>query len=235
MTLSEDRPLRRAQADWSTAPPHASSTVPPRPVRRHRPMTTRHTLPALVLTLAIVLVGCAAGDTEGTTAAQEPADAPMAASHDDMAMDDMTEGEDAHGGEEGDDHTGDFSWGRPAEAAEAARTVEIEADDDFTFDPAAVDVAAGETVTFRVTNVGQLDHDLTLGDAEAQQTHAEQMAEMDGTDHGSAEPNAMTIPPGETVETTWTFTQPGEILIGCHVPGHYESGMRGTVTITEGT
>lgn len=185
--------------------------------------TLSRALTALLLTLTIVLAGCARADTDDTTTA------------DDTALDDMTEDEDPHGEEEGDDHDGDFSWGSPAEAAEAARTIEIQADDDFTFDPAAVDVAAGETVTFRVSNVGQLDHDFTLGDAEAQQTHAEEMAEMDGMDHGSAEPNSMTIPPGETVETTWTFTQPGEILIGCHVPGHYESGMRGTVTIAEGT
>lgn len=89
---------------------------------------------------------------------------------------------------------------------------------------------AGQTVTFRVANVGQLDHDFTLGDAHTQQAHAEEMAAMDDMDHGPVEP-AMTIPSGETGEMTWAFTQPGEILIGCHIPGHYESGMRGTVTI----
>ncbi|WP_370327605.1 plastocyanin/azurin family copper-binding protein [Euzebya sp.] len=177
--------------------------------------------------LSIVLAACAA-DEGDTAAAPEPTDAAMTESADDMAMDD-----DMAEGEEGDDHGEEFAWGSPADAGEASRTIEIEADDDFTFDPAEVEVEAGETVTFSVTNVGQLEHDFTLGDAETQQAHEEEMAEMDDMDHGAAEPNALTIPPGETVETTWTFTQPGEILIGCHVPGHYDAGMRGTVTIAE--
>ncbi|WP_341253792.1 cupredoxin domain-containing protein [Euzebya pacifica] len=192
----------------------------------------RLTLPALMLALTIVLAACAA-DGGDTTAAPEPTDAPMTESADDMAMDDMAQGDEGDD-EEGDDHGEEFTWGSPADASEASRTIEIEADDDFTFDPAEVEVEVGETVTFSVTNVGQLPHDFTLGDAETQQAHEEEMAEMEGDmDRGATEPNAVTIPAGETVETTWTFTEPGEILIGCHVPGHYDAGMRGTITIAD--
>jgi uncharacterized cupredoxin-like copper-binding protein len=31
--------------------------------------------------------------------------------------------------------------------------------------------------------------------------------------------------------TTWTFEDPGDLIFGCHVPGHYAYGMRGTVTV----
>lgn len=41
------------------------------------------------------------------------------------------------------------------------------------------------------------------------------------------DPNAMTVPAGETHELTRTFTEAGDILMGCHVPGHYAAGMRG--------
>jgi uncharacterized cupredoxin-like copper-binding protein len=39
---------------------------------------------------------------------------------------------------------------------------------------------------------------------------------------------AVTVPPGETRDLTWAFT--GEPpLLGCHIPDHYEGGMRGRV------
>lgn len=44
--------------------------------------------------------------------------------------------------------------------------------------------------------------------------------------------NAIRIEPGETAELTWTFTDPGTVLMGCHEPGHYDAGMRGTITVT---
>lgn len=32
---------------------------------------------------------------------------------------------------------------------------------------------------------------------------------------------------------TWTFHEAGEIMMGCHVPGHYAARMRGMVTIND--
>lgn len=42
------------------------------------------------------------------------------------------------------------------------------------------------------------------------------------------EPNAVSLQPGETKELTWTFTSAGELIYG-----HYDAGMRGTLTVTE--
>lgn len=36
---------------------------------------------------------------------------------------------------------------------------------------------------------------------------------------------------GVGVASAWTFTEPGTVLIGCHQPGHYSAGMKGTVTV----
>jgi len=134
--------------------------------------------------------------------------------------------------DEGDAGHDEFSFGEPADAADADRVIEIDADDDFSFTPDTIEVEVGETITFRVTNVGNLPHDFTLGDSETQDEHDAEMAEMDDMGMDADDPNAMTVPTGETPELTWTFTEAGEILMGCHVPGHYDAGMRGEITIT---
>ena len=51
------------------------------------------------------------------------------------------------------------------------------------------------------------------------------MAEGEMAAHG--EPNVPPFKSGEQGELTWRFTNPGSILYGCHVPGHYEAGMVG--------
>lgn len=129
----------------------------------------------------------------------------------------------------GDDHS-EFAFGEPADAADADRVIEVTASDDFRFDPATITVAAGETVTFRIVNVGAIPHDFTLGDESTQQAHAEEMEEMAGMAMAD-EPNAMVIGPGETRELTWHFTEAGSLLIGCHQVGHYEAGMKAEVLV----
>lgn len=184
----------------------------------------RKTLLAFAI-LALLLGACAADEvaTDATTAAEAADDQTEGTEADDHADDEAEE--DDHADEEAD-HA--FWFGEPADAGDAERVIEIEAADDFTFTPAEVSVAVGETVTFRVVNTGNLPHDFTIGDAAIQDEHDEEMkgGEMHGTD-----PNAMMIEPGETGELTWTFTESGTILIGCHVPGHYAAGMKGTLEI----
>lgn len=124
------------------------------------------------------------------------------------------------------------SFGEPAEAADADRVIEMTARDDFSFDPAQITVTAGETITFRVTNVGNLPHDFTLGDEATQEEHEEEMAEMaENGEMAHDEPNVLSLPPGETAELTWHFTEPGTVLIGCHEVGHYAAGMIATITV----
>ena len=49
------------------------------------------------------------------------------------------------------------------------------------------------------------------------------------------EPNAFVLQVGETKELTWTFTVAGEVLIGCHQPGHYQAGMVGKIKVAAAT
>jgi uncharacterized cupredoxin-like copper-binding protein len=44
-------------------------------------------------------------------------------------------------------------------------------------------------------------------------------------------PNAVMVKPGRTRELVWRFTRAGAFEYGCNVPGHYESGMKGTIAV----
>jgi uncharacterized cupredoxin-like copper-binding protein len=125
--------------------------------------------------------------------------------------------------------SGGDSFGAPAAAADADRTIEIEALDSLEFDPDTVEVDSGEVVTFVVTNAGQNDHEFVLGDEEFQAAHEEAMGSGD-MEHGGG--MAIRLEPGETNEITWRFSELGEVLFGCHEPGHYDGGMVGAIDIT---
>ena len=116
-----------------------------------------------------------------------------------------------------------FAFGSPGDPAAASTTVEVDAEDALAFDPASVDVDAGETVTFVVTNTGELPHEFVLGDEAYQQSQSGHMSE-----HGS---NAVSLSAGATEELTWTFTEAGTLEFACHVDDHYQGGMRGTITV----
>ena len=96
-----------------------------------------------------------------------------------------------------------------------------------------MEVEKGETVTFEVTNTGQILHAFVIGDEDAQTEHEAEMQEMASEDmdmeHG--DPNAIDIEPGSTNSITWHFTEAGEVLYGCHQPGHYDAGMVGSITV----
>jgi uncharacterized cupredoxin-like copper-binding protein len=95
------------------------------------------------------------------------------------------------------------------------------------FEPDHFEFPAGTTVTFVVENRDPIDHEFLIGDASVQQAHEE------GTEpHHGAKPGEISVPAGETRETTYTFEEPGKLLVGCHLPTHYDYGMRGDITVT---
>ena len=120
----------------------------------------------------------------------------------------------------------------PDSAPSGALTrVEVTLTDGLKIEPADMVVAAGTPITFVITNSGVLDHEFYLGDEAAQMAHGEDMA-GGGMAHG--EPMGISVKPGETMEFVTTIMEPGQLLAGCHVNGHYEGGMKATVTVTEG-
>ena len=109
------------------------------------------------------------------------------------------------------------------------REVSVTMTDELRFEPDAVTVSAGETVRFVVHNAGATDHEFLIGDETAQATFAAEMADGHGDTHaGDA---GVALGPGETGEFTYTFDEPGDLLIGCHEPGHYDGGMVARITV----
>jgi Cu+-exporting ATPase len=110
------------------------------------------------------------------------------------------------------------------------RAIAIETTDQLRFNPSEVDVREGETVAFTITNSGSSEHEFVIGDAAVQAEHEAEMAGgMDDMDVDGA--NAVSIPAGKTATLIYTFDQPGTLLYGCHVAGHYAAGMEGTITV----
>ena len=130
----------------------------------------------------------------------------------------------------GMDGSGEYAFGHPADASSADRTVQVAMSDQLRFDPSKVAVVAGMTVTFEVTNAGQTPHEFVLGNASYQDRHEMSMGEMSGSLPPGG-PNALTLQPGETRSLTWTFTDRGKVLYGCHIPGHYAAGMVGSIGV----
>ncbi|MDP9341055.1 MAG: hypothetical protein M3Q23_02875 [Actinomycetota bacterium] len=96
------------------------------------------------------------------------------------------------------------------------------------FHPANFVYAAGTTVRFVVHNTDPIDHEFILG-SRAVQDYVERTSHPD---HDGSVPGQVSVPAGATVETTYTFGQPGTVLLGCHIFGHYAYGMRGSVRVS---
>jgi len=130
---------------------------------------------------------------------------------------------------------------------------------DMSFDPKTIEVKAGETVRFVLVNKGQLLHEFNLGDAAMHAAHQQEMLKMQqngmltptamkDVDHGSMagmnqgsmdhgmkhdDPNSVLVPPGKTAELTWTFTKATNLEFACNIPGHYQAGMVGKLTVSQ--
>ncbi|MGI8632822.1 MAG: cupredoxin domain-containing protein [Solirubrobacterales bacterium] len=120
---------------------------------------------------------------------------------------------------------GDDTVSGAASSDSEGRTIEVEMID-IAYEPATIDVEVGETVRLVFTNNGEEVHEAYVGDADEQDDHAREMADMDdmgGMDHG--DDDVVTVEPGESGELTYTFEEAGTTQIGCHQPGHYEAGM----------
>ena len=197
---------------------------------RRRMRARRPTLFLILTVLVVVLGGCGSGAADSAAPESAETEAVPSAAADEHGDDDTTVAESSEEGADG--HASEaFAFGEPATPADADRVVEIRATDEMAFEPATVEVRAGEVITFEVTNVGQIPHDFVLGDEHAQQEHAREMEDM-GADMAHVDPNAMRVEPGGTGSITWRFHDAGEVLYGCHQPGHYEAGMEGSVEVT---
>ena len=87
-------------------------------------------------------------------------------------------------------------------------------------------VPAGEPVTFVIANEDPIEHEWIVGDAATHERH------RTGTEpYHDQIPTELTLHPFETKTTVVVFDKPGDYLYICHLPGHEEYGMRGTIHV----
>ncbi len=121
-------------------------------------------------------------------------------------------------------------WGILGEKRAATRTIMIDMADNMRFTPDRITVSEGDTVRFVVRNKGRMLHEMVIGTADTLREHAALMARFPGMEH--AEPWMVHVAPGKSGEIVWNFNRAGEFEFACLIAGHYEAGMRGTITVT---
>lgn len=112
-----------------------------------------------------------------------------------------------------------------APASASVRTVVLDIEHS-RFMPARVVVERGETVRFVVRNHDPIDHELIVGDRAVQDLH-----EKGNEAHHGARPGEVSVGPLREAETTYTFRDGVDLLFGCHLPSHWDYGMRGEITV----
>ena len=114
----------------------------------------------------------------------------------------------------------------------STRTIEISINHS-AFDTSKIEVDEGDTVTFVLHNRDPIDHEFIIGGRQVQDAH-----ENGSEGHHDERPTEVTIPPGKTIETTVVFDEGGPLaaadplLFGCHLPGHYDYGMKGFIRVS---
>ena len=120
-------------------------------------------------------------------------------------------------------------WGIAGDAKAAHRTIEIAMGDDMRFKPDRIEVREGETVRFVVRNRGKVLHEMVIGTEQELREHAALMAKYPNMEHD--EPYMSHVKPGARETMVWNFNRPGEFQFACLVAGHFEAGMKGTISV----
>lgn len=137
----------------------------------------------------------------------------------------------AHGEGNGDHEYAEIRtpFGDYEPGLEPQRTIEVRMNDAMRFEPSSIDVRQGEIIRFDVINDGELMHEFVLGTRESLAEHAELMKKFPGMEHD--EPYMAHVAPGESRQIIWRFGDSGMVAFGCLVPGHFDAGMKGVVTV----
>lgn len=120
-------------------------------------------------------------------------------------------------------------WGIAGRSAAVSRTITLDMTDAMRFAPDHLSVQEGETVRFVVRNRGRMLHEMVIGTPDELARHAAMMAKFPGMEHDAA--YMAHVGPGRRGEIVWHFNRPGSFEFACLIAGHYQAGMRGTLTV----
>ncbi len=139
------------------------------------------------------------------------------------------------GHNDGHDHQQTMAVGMPGKPKDVTRTIEVsmvETDDgDMIFTPQSVDLNAGETIRFAITNTGELEHEFVLDTISQNTEHKALMEEFPEMEHD--DPNSVRLEAGQSGEIIWTFSNAGGFEFACLIPGHYDAGMHSEVKVAD--
>lgn len=121
-------------------------------------------------------------------------------------------------------------FGREGDPKKATRTIKIIMNDNMRYSPDNISVKQGETVRFVIENRGKGLHELVMGSEQELKAHAELMKKFPDMEHSA--PYMAHVTTGKQREIIWEFNRPGDVLFGCLMPGHYEAGMAGKISVT---
>lgn len=137
----------------------------------------------------------------------------------------------SHSHDHGDESDAETAIGKPGLATKVDRTIRVDMTDNMRYTPSDIQVKQGETIRFIVSNSGQIKHELSLGTEKELQEHMEVMKKYPDMVHD--EPNSITLAPGKQGEIIWQFTRSGKVHFACLMPGHFEAGMKGAVSVVK--
>jgi uncharacterized cupredoxin-like copper-binding protein len=120
-------------------------------------------------------------------------------------------------------------WGIAGEPKKVQRTIEIRMTDNMRFAPKDIQVKLGETVRLVAVNAGKVLHEIVIGTPQELKAHAEMMKKHPGMEHD--EPYMAHVNAGQKGAIVWTFNRAGSFEFACLIPGHFEAGMVGRITV----
>jgi uncharacterized cupredoxin-like copper-binding protein len=123
-----------------------------------------------------------------------------------------------------------FAACAPAASAEhAPERVELTLTE-YGFSSTRTTFEAGKTYEFVITNTGTIPHEMVISpphfidDEDSHIDHSDALIEVEESE----------LPPQATVTVAYTFPEDSagqKLEFGCYVPGHYEAGMKLSITV----
>jgi uncharacterized cupredoxin-like copper-binding protein len=135
--------------------------------------------------------------------------------------------------------------GEKGKLSEVNRVIEIKMYDNF-YEPNEIKIKKGETIKFKVYNLGEFVHEFNIATKKMHLKHQpemmklveneillvdkidkKKMKEMAKKDHsmGHSHDNSVILEPNEDGEIIWKFNTETKLEAACNIPGHYETGM----------
>lgn len=123
----------------------------------------------------------------------------------------------------------DNEFGMTGDPKKVSKTITVAMSDEMKFEPSQIDVKVGDTIRILAANKGETLHELVIGRKSDLKKHAAMMVKFPNMEH--SEPYMAHADEGQTAEIIWTFSKAGTFEFGCLIPGHYDAGMKGSITV----